>query len=65
MKQIGNLAAVVANKNECLLQIFNGEAIVHTGTGNERQTMYCSVFDDEKINEIIEHLNFGRKEKVN
>ena len=65
MKQIGNLAAVVANKNVCLLQIFNGEAIVHTGTGNERQTMYCSVFDDEKINEIIEHLNFGRKEKVN
>ena len=63
MKQIGNLAAVVANKNECLLQIFNGEAIVHSGTGNERQTMYCSVFDDEKINEIIEHLNFGTREK--
>ena len=65
MKQIGNLAAVVANNRECLLQIFNGEAIVHTGSGNDRETLYCSVFDDEKINEIIEHLNFGRKEKVN
>lgn len=62
MKQLGNLAVAAAKHTDCLLQIYNGEAIVHTGSGNERKTLYCDVWDDNRIGEIVEYLNFGIKE---
>lgn len=62
MKQLGNLAAAVANKQNCLLQIYDGKAIVHTGSGNERKTLYCDVWDDERISGIVEYINFGTNE---
>ena len=62
MKQLGNLAAAVANKENCLLQIYDGKAIVHTGSGNERKTLYCGVWDDDRIRDIVEYINFGKNE---
>lgn len=59
MKQLGNLAIVAAKQENCMLQIYNGEATVHTGSGNERQTVSCGVWDDEYIDKIIAFLNFG------
>ena len=35
------------------------EATVHTGHGTERKSFSCNVWDDERINKIIAHLNFG------
>lgn len=61
MKQLGNLATAVASHEDCLLQIFNGEAVVCTGSGNERKTMSCGVWDDKKISEIVQYINFGTK----
>jgi len=51
-----------------MLQIYDEEATVHTGSGTERKSFSCNVWDDERINKIIAHLNFGtevtEKEKV-
>ena len=59
MKQLGNLAEVVAKHKDCMLQIYDEEATVHTGHGTERKSFSCNVWDDERINKIIAHLNFG------
>ena len=59
MKQLGNLAVVVAKHKECMLQFYDEEATVHTGHGTERKSFSCNVWDDERINKIIAHLNFG------
>lgn len=59
MKQLGNLALVVAKHKDCMLQIYDEEATVHTGRGTERRSFSCNVWDDERINKIIAHLNFG------
>lgn len=59
MKQLGNLAVVVAKHPECMLQIYQGEATVHTGSGTERRSLSCNVWDDDAISKIIAHLNFG------
>lgn len=61
MKQLGNLAVVVANHKDWMLQIFDEDATVHTGCGNERKSYTCNVWDDESINAIIAHLNFGKQ----
>ena len=59
MKQLGNLAIVVAKHKGCMLQIYDEEATVHTGCGTERKSFSCNVWDDERISKIIAHLNFG------
>lgn len=59
MKQLGNLAIVVAKHRDCMLQIYDEEATVHTECGTERRSFSCNVWDDERINKIIAHLNFG------
>ena len=63
MKQLGNLAIVVANHNECMLQIYNEKVTVHTGQGNDRKSYFCNVWDDDMINKIIAHINFGTEIK--
>lgn len=61
MKQLGNLAIVAASHKDCLLQIYNEQAIIHTGEGNERKAFTCNVWDDERISEIVSYINFGEK----
>ena len=63
MMQLGNLAIVAAKHKDCMLQIFDNGVSVHTGTGNERKTISCSVADNEYIKKIIEYLNFGTEIK--
>ena len=61
MKQLGNLAVVAANHKQCMLQIYDEDATVHTGCGNERKSYTCNVWDDQSISAIIAHLNFGKQ----
>lgn len=61
MKQVGNLAIIVANKPDCMLQIFDNEVTIHTGQGIDRKTVSCNVNDDKSIDRIIAYLNFGTK----
>lgn len=61
MKQLGNLAVVVAKNKACMLQVFDETVTVHTGCGNERKSYTCNVWDDESINAVIAHLNFGKQ----
>lgn len=63
MKQLGNLAIVVANHPKAMMQIYDGDVSVHIGEGNERKTINCNVWDDTYINAIIAHLNFGTELK--
>jgi len=63
MMQLGNLAIVAAKHKDCMLQIFDNGVSVHTGTGNERKTISCSVTDNEYIKKIIAYLNFGTEIK--
>ena len=59
MMQVGNLAIVAAKHKDCMLQIYDGQVSVHTGSGNEKRTLSCDVNDDEYIDKIISYLNFG------
>ena len=59
MMQVGNLAIVAANHKDCMLQIYDNQVSVHTGSGNEKRTLSCDVNDDEYIDKIISYLNFG------
>lgn len=59
MMQVGNLAIVAANHKGCMLQIYDNQVSVHTGSGNEKRTLSCDVNDDEYIDKIIAYLNFG------
>lgn len=59
MKQLGNLAIVVANHPEAMMQIYDGNISVHIGKGTERKTLSCGVWDDSYINAMIAYLNFG------
>ena len=63
MMQLGNLAIVAANHNNCLLQIYDNEVTVHTGQGTERRSLSCNVNDNDGINKIIAYLNFGTEFK--
>ena len=63
MMQLGNLAIVAANYNNCMLQIYDNEVTVHTGQGTERKSLSCSVNDNDSINKIIAFLNFGTEFK--
>lgn len=59
MMQVGNLAIVAARHKDCMLQIYDNQVSVHTGSGNEKMTLSCDVNDDEYIDKIIAYLNFG------
>jgi hypothetical protein len=59
MLQLGNLAVVAAKYKNCSLQIYNEEVTVCVGEGIDRRVYSCAYNDDEYINKIIAHLNFG------
>ena len=63
MKQLGNLALVCANRNDILLQIYNGVATVHAGEGPDRETLTADWTDDTTVSKIIHELNFGKFQK--
>ena len=63
MKQLGNLAVVVANNKDCMLQIFNETATIYTGAGKDRKSYSCNVWDDMSIKIIISILNSGSEDK--
>ena len=63
MKQTGNLAIIVANHPEAMMQIYDGDVSIHIGEGNERKTISCSVRDDKYIKDIIAYINFGTEIK--
>lgn len=58
MKQLGNLAIVVAEHPEVMMQVYDEDVCVHLRTGTERKTLSCNIWDDEYINKIIAFLNF-------
>lgn len=59
--KLGELAVVVSRCNNCMLQIYNNEVVVHTGEGNERKTFICNISDNETIARVITFLNSGTK----
>ena len=61
MKELGNLAIVAASHENCMLQIYQKNVVVHTGTGNERKSVSSDVWDDERIHKIILYLNYGNE----
>ena len=63
MKQLGNLPIVCAQRTDVLLQVSCAKASIHVGEGPERTTLSARWDDDEKIQEIIRELNFGRYAK--
>ena len=63
MMQLGNLAIVATNHNNCMLQIYDNKVTVHTGQGTERRSLSCNVNDNDGINKIIAYLNFGTEFK--
>lgn len=60
MKQLGNLAIVCAQRQDVLLQVLDGKVTVHAGRGPSKAIFYASWDDDQKINEIVHELHFGR-----
>lgn len=60
MKQIGNLAAICAQRPDVLMQIYEGMVSVYVNFGPERTYMMSAWDDDKKINQIIYELNHGK-----
>jgi hypothetical protein len=60
MKQLGNLAMVCANRDDVSFTMLKGEVTVHVGDGPERAALTTAWHDDNKIDEIIRELNFGK-----
>lgn len=60
MNQTGNLAIICVTRDDVLFQAHKGEITVHVGHGSQRATLTAPRNDDEKINEIIRELNFGK-----
>lgn len=65
MKQLGNLAIVVANHPKAMMQVYDGDVSVHIGEGTEGKTISCGVWDENQINDIIALLNFGSTQICN
>lgn len=65
MKQLGNLAIVVANHPRVMMQVYDGDVSVHIGEGTERKTISCGVWDENQIKDIIALLNFGSTQICN
>lgn len=65
MKQLGNLAIVVANHPKAMMQVYDGNVYVHIGEGTERKTISCGVWDENQINDIIALLNFDSTQICN
>lgn len=65
MKQLGNLAIVVANHPKAMMQVYDGDVSVHIGEGAERKTISCGVWDENQINDIIALFNFGSTQICN
>ena len=59
MKQLGDLAIVVYKHSDCMLQIYNHRAIVHTGAGSDRKSFSFNANDKDCISEVISYLNFA------
>ena len=62
MKALGNLAVVCSRQKDCLLRVYDGKVDVYIGQGPDRGFRTCSIDDDAAIGEMIEYLNFGRKD---
>lgn len=60
MRQLGNLAIVCAKRKDTLLQMLNGNVVIHLGDGPSRAALSAEWNDDEKILAIIHELNFGK-----
>lgn len=58
MKKLGNLAVVVAQSENASLAVLNGMAHISLGEPPNREVITCGVWDDEKIERIIEKINF-------
>lgn len=60
-KRLGELAVTVSKSDNCMLQIYNKEVVVHMGEGNARRTFICNVADDKSIEKVIAFLHSGIK----
>lgn len=63
MKQLNLLLQIARKYEDCLIQIYKGELTVHTGAGNERTGVTCSIYEDDVIGCIIDYLNYGTSDK--
>ena len=63
MKQFNILMQIATKYDDCLIQIYKGELTVHTGAGNERTGVTCSIYEDDVIGCIIDYLNYGTSDK--
>ena len=59
MKQFNLLMQIARKYEDCLIQIYKGELTVHTGAGNERTGVTCSIYEEDVIGCIIDYLNYG------
>ena len=59
MKQLGNLAIIVAKRNDLCLSIYDGKATVYLGCGPTKKQISVDWGDDEAISKLTYELNHG------
>jgi hypothetical protein len=64
LKSLGNLAIIIAKRNDLALCVKNGEATVYVGSDPDRAVLNACWDDDEKIGQIIHELNFGKYKTI-
>jgi len=60
MLQIVNLTVVCAKRDDVLMQVSKGIVTVHVGQGPHRATLTFGWRDNEKAEQAIYELNFGK-----
>lgn len=60
MKQLGNLAIVCAQRQDVALTLLSGQVQVTAYQKCGHETMIAKWDDEERINQIIHELNFGK-----
>ena len=60
MLQIGNLAVVCAKRDDVSLMIYRGVVTIHVGHGPYRGSINIDWRDNEKMEQAIHELNYGK-----
>ena len=60
MLQLGSLAVLCAKRDDVSLLIYRGVVTIHVGHGPYRGSINIAWHDNEKMEQTIRELNFGK-----
>ncbi len=56
MKKLYELTKCVVDHRDCMMQIYDGKIMLHTGAGKDRKSFSCGTNDKNGVVLMINHL---------